>query len=72
MHAWLLGQKRIGPYIENYEKKQMARRDKQVTLVILWAGVLFSVWLVDSVWVKGLLLAIASGVTAHLVRLKSV
>lgn len=41
MHRWLTHQKIIGPYLTNYENKQMARRDKYITLTILWAGILF-------------------------------
>lgn len=72
MHRWLMRQKIVGEYIKNYENKQMARRDKQVTLVILWAGILLSVYLVDLLPLKLLLIAIACGVTWHLLTLKSV
>lgn len=72
MHRWLINQKRIGPYLTNYENKQMARRDKQITLTILWIGILFSAWVVDPVWLKILLLGIAVGVTWHLSSLKSI
>lgn len=72
MHRWLTHQKIIGPYLTNYENKQMARRDKYITLTILWAGILFSVSRVDTLWVKGLLLVIAIGVTIHLTSLKSI
>lgn len=61
----------LGSYILNHrEGRGMKRRDKAVTVVLLWIGILATMyWTVTSLWLHALLLAIAIGVTVHVVRL---
>ena len=48
----------------------MSRRQKAVTLAMLWAGILASaIWSVDAWWIRGVLVAIAVSVTIHVVRI---
>ena len=70
-HSWLLNNRLLGGYISAYhEGRGMSLRDKWVTLATLWVGIgITAVFFVDVLWVRLLLLAIATGVTAHLVRL---
>jgi uncharacterized membrane protein YbaN (DUF454 family) len=62
----------LGPYIRNSrEGRGMRRRDKAVTLVLLWAGIGATMyWTVTELWLHLLLLAIATGVTIHVARIK--
>ena len=71
-YLWLVNHRWLGTYIRNhYEGRGMRRRDKIVTLVALWAGIgATAVWSVETLWVRLVLLAIASAVTVHVARLK--
>ena len=67
----LLNQRYLGSYIRNHrEGRGMKRRDKAVTLVLLWAGIgatiIFSV---HSLWVRLILLGIATAVTVHVAKI---
>jgi len=64
-HRWL------GGYIRNHrEGRGMRRRDKIGTLVLLWVGIGATiVWTAEATWLRLLLLAVAVGVTVHVVRL---
>jgi uncharacterized membrane protein YbaN (DUF454 family) len=70
-HAWLLNNRVLGRYISAYhEGRGMSLRDKWISLATLWLGIgVTVVFFVDVLWVRCLLLAIAAGVTIHLVRL---
>lgn len=61
----------LGVYIRNHrEGRGMRRRDKAVTLALLWIGIgATAVWTVEAVWLRLVLLAVALGVTIHVVRL---
>jgi hypothetical protein len=49
----------------------MSRREKTVTLVMLWAGIGASmVWSIRSLWLEALLLVVAVSVTVHVARIK--
>lgn len=64
-HRWL------GPYIRSSREGQgMRRRDKAITLALLWAGIgATMIWSVEAIWLRLLLAAIAAGVTVHVVKL---
>lgn len=72
-HNWLLNNRLFGSYIKNYKSGQgISMRQKVSTITILWASIGFSIWLLwGSFWVSLLLVAIAVGVTVHLVLLKT-
>ena len=61
----------LGAYIRNSrEGRGMRRRDKAITLTLLWAGIgATMIWSVEAVWLRLLLFAIAASVTVHVVRL---
>lgn len=71
MHDWLLDHRWFGPYIRNYrEGRGMTARDKAITIASLWLGIGFTaLFAVEVGWVRLLLLAIACGVSFHLLRL---
>ena len=70
-YHWLVTNRWFGAYIRNYrEGRGMPLREKIISLTALWltisATIIFSV---SAWWLRLLLLAIALGVTTHLVRL---
>ena len=70
---WLLNHRWFGVYLRNYrEKRGMTAQHKLITLSLLWLSIgLTAIFLVESIWVRLLLIAIASGVTAHLLRINT-
>ena len=72
-YVWLTTQKYLGKYIYCYRHfRAVSLRTKVFTIIILWA-VIGTTLLVTSqrVWLVLLLLAVASGVSLHILRLKS-
>lgn len=62
----------LGSYIRSSrEGRGMTRRHKAMTLGLLWLGIGASaIWSVEAWWIRGVLLAIAIGVTVHVARIK--
>lgn len=73
LHRWLLTNRWFGEYLRNYhEDRRMRLRDKIVVLAVLWMAIGWTVLNAVPVWWGKLaLLAIALGVTVHLMRLKT-
>ncbi|MFA5365805.1 MAG: YbaN family protein [Candidatus Bathyarchaeia archaeon] len=72
MHKWLLGNKWFGEYIRNYQEgKGIPLKTKIVAVTILWAAILYSSFFVlNEVLIAQIaLLAVALGVSVHLIRL---
>jgi len=72
-YHWLLNNRWFGAYIRNYrEGRGIPLTEKILAISSLWLTIGFSVlFVVQVMWVKLLLLAIAVGVTTHLVRIKT-
>jgi uncharacterized membrane protein YbaN (DUF454 family) len=72
-HRWLLHNRFVGDYIRNYrEGRGMRVREKAVTLGALWASIAYSVLALDfRLWIDLLLLAIATGVTIHILTIRT-
>lgn len=72
-HTWLLTNRLCGKYITNYKSgRGITVRQKVSTCLTLWASIGLSIWLIDGkLWVSLLLAAIAIGVTAHILWLKT-
>ena len=66
-HRW------FGPTIRNYRlHRAVSLRAKVLALALLWGAIGYAIIAVaQSGWLRGLLLAIALGVTAHLLHLKT-
>jgi uncharacterized protein len=69
----LLNQRYLGSYIRNHrEGRGMKRRDKAVTLVLLWIGIgatiIFSM---NALWGRLVMLGIATAVTVHVAKIPS-
>jgi len=72
-YQWLLNNRWFGEYIKNYrEGRGMPRREKILTLAVLWLTIGFAaVFVVPAWWVRLILLVVACGVTIHLLRIKT-
>jgi uncharacterized membrane protein YbaN (DUF454 family) len=71
--AWLLTNRWFGSYIKNYrEGRGIPRREKVLTIAMLWLTIGFSaLYAVSLWWVRVVLVLIAVGVTIHLLRIKT-
>jgi uncharacterized membrane protein YbaN (DUF454 family) len=64
----LVGHRWLGAYIR--QRHGMTRRQKAVTLAMLWVGLgVTMVWTVEALWLHLLLVAIGAGVTIHVAKL---
>ena len=73
LHSRLLGNRLIGAYLRRYyEGRRMTRRDKAITLLLLWGTLLPTIgWIVGSWWLRGGLLAMGIAVSVHIMQLSS-
>ena len=72
MRIWLLNNKYLGPYIDNYIKyRAIPLKSKIISISMLWITILFSVYIVNPILLKILLMCIAVGVTIHLLMIKT-
>lgn len=66
LHAWLLKNRFLGPYLQNYHfKSGITMAYKIRTCTILWAGLMFSSVLIEVFWVYIILAVIGISVTTH-------
>ena len=73
LHSWLMSNPYLGTYITNMkEHRGMPRKAKIMTIAVLWASLLFSMYRVESLLVDATLLMVGIGVTTLIVRLKTV
>jgi uncharacterized membrane protein YbaN (DUF454 family) len=72
-YDWLLNNRIFGTYIRNYrDGKGVHLRHKITALALLWLTIGYSVlFLINIWWVQLLLLAIAVGVSIHLLKMKT-
>jgi uncharacterized protein len=73
LYQGLTGNKWFGPYIRNYrEYRAIPRHAKIMALILLWGTIGYAVLAVlDYLYLRILLIAIAAGVTVYLLRLKT-
>jgi hypothetical protein len=73
MYGWLMNHRRFGPFIRNYRQhRAITRRHKMVTLALLWTAIGYSaIWATGSLVLRIGLLAIAAGVTIHVLSLRT-
>jgi hypothetical protein len=73
MYRWLIGNRWFGDIIRSYrEHRAIPRQTKLLTLALLWLVIGVSAALTGSWWVRGMLAVIASLVTVHVARLRSI
>lgn len=72
-HNWLLNNRWCGAYIRNYRSgRGISLRQKVSTILILWASIGSSIFIIGAgFWLTLLLAGIASGVTIHILWLKT-
>lgn len=72
-NQWLKNHKILGQYIKNYQEKTgLTVKAKIFNISFLWTMILLSAFfLTDEFYIKVLLLAIAVGVTIHLLMIKT-
>ncbi len=72
MYDWLMSHPKLGPYIRNFrEHRMIPRRIKAYILTMLWLSLLFCAYILHPIWLKCLMIAIAIGVTIHILSYKS-
>ncbi len=69
----LISNKWFGKYLQNYrEGRGIPVRQKILTILMLWASIGLSLYLVATpIWTKLILLCVATGVSIYLIRVKS-
>lgn len=72
-YNWLLNNRWFGNYVKNYrEKKGVPLRVKLLSVSLLWITILFSAaFVVDILLVRIILILIASCVTIHILRIRT-
>lgn len=72
-YDWLLRNRVFGRYVRDYvEKRGISLKVKVITLVLLWTTIILSALLAtDALWLRILLIAIAIGVTVHIIYIKT-
>ena len=72
LHNWLINHKIFGKYIYNYiTHHAIPYKAKISSIAILWITISISIYLVSKLLVTIILLIIATGVTIHLLKLKT-
>lgn len=73
LRLMLLRHRLLGPYIRGYASKEgLSWRAKVTTLALMWGTMAMSAFLlVEEWWVRGILLAVAVGVSAHILLKKT-
>jgi len=72
-YNWLIGNRFFGEYVRNYlERKGVPLRVKVSSLALLWITIGCSAaFATDTLWVRIILVVIATGVTAHILSLRT-
>jgi len=72
LHRWLLNNPLFGEYLRNIqEKKGIPLKGKIITLLLLWTSLAFSIYTVRQLLLNGMLVAIGIGVSAWILRMKT-
>ena len=72
LYEWLMEHPYFGRHIKNFrENKIISRNVKACTLALLWASLLFCACILHPIWLKCLMMAIAIGVTWHILSYRS-
>ena len=73
LYRWITGHKIFGSYILNYmEYRAVSVKSKIISIIFLWVMILSSaVFFTSILWIRILLVLIASGVTTHILMLRT-
>lgn len=73
MNNWLLNHHIFGAFLKNYlDERAIKKRDLIRTLIILWMTLIVSIFFIDVVFLKFILVIVGSSVSIHLLSLKSI
>lgn len=71
-YLWLVLHPKLGPWIRDYLDGQgLPLKGKVWALVLMWASICFSMWIVPLAWVRVFLLISAIGVTVYILKQKT-
>lgn len=69
-HAWLREHRHFGPVLAAYQDGAIPRRARRTALLLIWTSIPLSMlFLVETIWLRLLLLLIALAVTSYLLWL---
>ena len=72
LYNWLMNNRYLGPYIKNFkENKGMPVKAKVITIAILWASLLISIYRIDIFILQPILVIIGIGVTILILRIRT-
>lgn len=73
LYGWLMNHRILGPYIRMYRRhRALTVQTKVGTMTLLWGTILFTSFVVlEAWWLRILLLLIASGVSVHVLGMKT-
>ena len=72
MYNWILNNRYFGSYIKSYiQGKGITLRVKVFTVALLWITIGISVWFTQELIIRVILLLIATGVTIHIVLVRT-
>lgn len=72
-YRWMTTNRLFGKHLREYrEEKGATMATKIVSLATLWIGIGASEYFIDNLWIRLLLIAIAAGVSAHLILLRTI
>ncbi|MGM9818223.1 MAG: YbaN family protein [Paludibacteraceae bacterium] len=72
LYSWLMNHPRLGAYIEDFRRHcTLPLRVKVISVTVLWATILLSVFLVKILFVRMFLLFVAVAVTVHILHYKT-
>jgi uncharacterized membrane protein YbaN (DUF454 family) len=73
LYRWLIHHKLFGKYLRCYRQLHaISSGARAIALILLWLGIgLSAIFVVDALWIRLLLLAIAIGVSIHLMQLNT-
>lgn len=65
-HRWLHENRWFGEHLRNYrERRTLPAHVRWTTLIVLWGTIGLSLWMLESLFVRGILVCVAVGVTLH-------
>jgi uncharacterized membrane protein YbaN (DUF454 family) len=72
-NVWLRNHKILGGYIDNYQNKTgLTKKTKIGNIIVLWTSISLSAFLLtDELYIRLLLFAIATGVSIHIITIKT-
>lgn len=72
LHAWLMRNRYLGHYLEGFQQgRGIPLRAKIITIALLWGSILFSVYKVDVIAVKSIMILIGVAISTLILRMKT-